>query len=85
MSRIPSSADAYDELRHKCARWVADHAGALKDARPDVPEALSDRARDNWTPLLAIAEAIGGEWTEEEATEQLLGPSRDDREVRAGR
>ena len=34
-----------------------ERAGAI-----DLPEALNDRQRDNWMPLLAIAEAAGGEW-----------------------
>jgi len=51
-------------LRRKLARWAQDHLQALRDARPDVPEALNDRAADNWTPLLAVADAIGGAWPE---------------------
>ena len=35
-------------------------AGCIDD--PDVPAALNDRAADNWRPLLAIADAAGGEW-----------------------
>jgi putative DNA primase/helicase len=46
----------------KIARWVRDHLEALKAADPDVPDALHDRAADNWRPLFAIADAAGGEW-----------------------
>jgi len=35
---------------------------ALSRAAIAVPRALNDRAADNWRPLLAIAEAAGGEW-----------------------
>jgi putative DNA primase/helicase len=44
------------------ARWAADHHDAILSADPEVPEALSDRAADIWTPLLAIADLAGGEW-----------------------
>src|SRR5262245_42039005 len=27
-----------------------------------MPEALNDRAADNWRPLVAIADLVGGEW-----------------------
>lgn len=49
-------------LCQQVARWVADHGDALKAADPDVPTSLNDRAADNWRPLLAIADAVGGEW-----------------------
>src|SRR5262249_25857675 len=49
-------------LARKCARWVGDHAVTLAAADPDMPAELHDRACDNWRPLLAIADAAGGEW-----------------------
>jgi len=36
----------------------------LRDADPTIPDALHDRAADNWRSLLAIADAAGGEWPE---------------------
>jgi putative DNA primase/helicase len=50
-----------EPLRRQLARWAADTLDALRAADPEVPEELNDRASDNWTPLLAIAEAVGGE------------------------
>jgi len=52
----------YEPLRRRAWRWGRDHLGTLRDADPPVPEALHDRAQDNWRPLLAIADALGGEW-----------------------
>jgi putative DNA primase/helicase len=49
-------------LRSRIARWTADHIEELRHADPDVPAELHDRARDNWRPLLAIADAVGGPW-----------------------
>jgi len=51
-----------DRLASMAARWAADHHDAIQSADPEVPEALSDRAADIWTPLLAIADLAGGEW-----------------------
>jgi hypothetical protein len=51
-------------VRDALARWAAS-AGVvdrLRDARPETPDALSDRQADIWEPLLAIAEAAGGDW-----------------------
>ena len=52
-----------DILGRKVARWAADNIDHL-DADPAIPEELHNRAADNWEPLLAIADAIGGEWPE---------------------
>ena len=35
---------------------------ALADADPELPEALHDRAQDNWRALIAIADAAGQGW-----------------------
>jgi hypothetical protein len=51
-----------DQLARMCARWAADNIGPLREADPDVPTNLYNRAADNWRPLLAIADAAGGEW-----------------------
>ncbi len=54
-------------LRRKIARWVADQRASMRDqykpARQQL-QFLNDRARDNWTPLLAIASLAGGAWPE---------------------
>jgi putative DNA primase/helicase len=57
-----SVADTLTTLRRQCLRWAEDHLQRLRDATPDVPDALHDRAVDNWTPLCAIAAVAGGEW-----------------------
>ena len=49
-------------LRCMAARWSKDNVDALRHVRPTTPDELNDRARDNWDPLLAIAELAGGEW-----------------------
>jgi hypothetical protein len=53
-----------DQLARMCARWASDNVGQLREADPEVPANLYNRAADNWHPLLAIAAAAGGEWPE---------------------
>jgi putative DNA primase/helicase len=55
-------SEEFATLRSKAARWAADNFDKLADPDPAVPEALNDRAADNWRPLLAIADLAGGEW-----------------------
>lgn len=54
---------ALEPIQGQAARWAADHLKELHQADPEVPEEIaSDRAQDNWRPLLAIADEAGGEW-----------------------
>jgi len=50
--------------RRKLCRWALDNEGLIagKDIMP--PEIENSRAMDNWIPLFAVADAIGGEWPE---------------------
>lgn len=53
----------------------------LRSARPEIPDALDDRAADGWEPLCAIADLVGGAWpTRARAAAVALhtGRSRDD-------
>jgi hypothetical protein len=53
---------ALADLRRQAARFAADNAITLQGWDGYVPEALHDRAADNWRPLLAIADIVGGDW-----------------------
>jgi hypothetical protein len=57
--KIQPEADA---LRARLEAWAEDHVAELIGAEPDLPDELSDRAQDIWEPLIAIADAVGGEW-----------------------
>jgi len=48
-------------LARKMARWAQDHQGQLTDSDSDMGE-LVNRAADNWRPLFAIADLVGGLW-----------------------
>jgi hypothetical protein len=49
-------------LRESLVTWAVQAAPALRDARPEIPQILDDRAADGWEPLLAIADVAGGDW-----------------------
>lgn len=52
-----------EELGRKIARWTKDSLPILKRFTPGIPSELgTNRGADNWLPLLAIADVIGGEW-----------------------
>jgi putative DNA primase/helicase len=55
-------SDEFALLRRQAARWADDNFKNLTDPEPNLPEALNDRAADNWRPLLAIADLAGGPW-----------------------
>jgi putative DNA primase/helicase len=52
------------QLREQLAAYCAANIEILRDARPELPDALSDRQQDGAEPLLAIADAVGGRWPE---------------------
>lgn len=52
----------FDTLAAKLCRFAEDNQEAVRQARPDLPGKLNDRAQDNWEPLLAIADVAGGQW-----------------------
>jgi hypothetical protein len=62
--RWREAREAADPLRERLERWAPANVKALAEARPDIPPALDDRAADGWEPLLAIADAAGGDWPE---------------------
>jgi len=72
-------------IRSLALRWANDNAVALRDADPVVPMELDDRAADNWRPLIAIADLVGGDWPDRarHAAKQLAlaGADKDTIEV----
>ncbi|MCZ4536238.1 DUF3631 domain-containing protein [Gordonia terrae] len=49
----------HDALRAWSESTVID---TLATARPDLPEGVEDRPAEVWEPLVAVADAIGGQW-----------------------
>jgi hypothetical protein len=61
--------DAREEakpIREALERWASDPQtmAALRLARPLMPRHISDRAKEGWRLLVAIADAAGGDWSE---------------------
>jgi hypothetical protein len=59
--RRKASTEAH-EIRGQLERWAAENVEVLKDAEPELPVGVTDRAADIWEPLLAIAELAGDTW-----------------------
>jgi putative DNA primase/helicase len=78
LERYREDKQPYADLARKAARWAADNIDDLRGADPKMPEGFENRRADNWRPLFAIAEAIGGEWPglAHEAAITLEGVSR---------
>ncbi len=52
-----------EDVRSMAARWALDHLESLRLAEPEIPKGITrDRTRDNWRPLLAVADMAGQEW-----------------------
>ncbi len=79
--------EALGEIQCMAWRWAQDNLDKLRQCDPVMPAGLNDRARDNWRALLAIAEVIGGGWTDvAEATALALSgvSTSDDAEATPG-
>ncbi len=42
--------------------WAKNNTESLIDWEPKIPTGIDNRFADNWLPLLAVAEAAGGDW-----------------------
>ncbi|MEU0596110.1 DUF3631 domain-containing protein [Streptomyces ardesiacus] len=50
------------KLRGRLAQWTEQARDSVMGAWPEMPEGVTDRPADVWEPLLAIADAAGGDW-----------------------
>jgi putative DNA primase/helicase len=75
--RYDQVLEEIEPIRRKAVRWAADYRNTSRSAISAVPEQLNDRAQDLWRPLVAIAEAVGGDWPERahRAALELSDPS----------
>ena len=51
-----------EPLREELAAWAASVSTMLTIAEPTMPKGVTDRPADVWEPLLAVADAAGGDW-----------------------
>lgn len=59
-----AEAALFEGIASKLARFALDYSQQVRLAQPDLPDALGDRAQDNWEPLLAIAGCAGPVWVQ---------------------
>lgn len=76
--------ELFERPRRQFRRCAEDHMETVRAARPDIPEALNDRAADNWSSLLALADLAGGEWPELARRAALILSGDDDTEASTG-
>ena len=58
----PDRAPDLATLARKAARFAEDHRGVFEAADPEIPAGVFNRLADNWRPLFAVADVVGGEW-----------------------
>lgn len=51
-------------LRDRLAKWAESVRPMVEGVFPLMPEEVTDRPADVWEPLIAIADAAGGQWPE---------------------
>ncbi len=56
------------DLNRQLARWARDRFKQVEACDPVLPPNCFNRLADNWRPLMAIAEIIGGEWPDRART-----------------
>lgn len=59
-----AEAALFEGIASKLARFALDYSQQVRLAQPELPDALGDRAQDNWEPLLAIAGCAGPIWVQ---------------------
>lgn len=52
------------ELRDRLSLWAGCIGGAAGSAWPELPDGVVDRRAEAWEPLIAVADAAGGSWSE---------------------
>lgn len=80
MSRLRhADRSSFETLSSKLDIFAKTYAERIRNARPQLPDKLSDRAQDNWEALVAIAECAGPTWRARAIAAALkLSKSEDD-------
>jgi hypothetical protein len=60
--RLKTDVPSLLVLRERIAAWAEANLPVLGEPVDDMPSDLEDRAEDAWEPLLAVADAAGGDW-----------------------
>lgn len=67
-------------LRDRLAAWADSVRHLVDGVFPDMPDEVTDRPADVWEPLIAVADAAGGEWPTRAraACAQIVAASKQD-------
>jgi hypothetical protein len=76
--------DLFERVAAKLTRFATDFRRQIASIRPQLPDELSDRAQDNWEPLLAIAECAGPAWLQRATNAALTLSSASDAATSTG-
>ena len=71
-------------LYNRLTMWADQVIPGLREARPDIPASLNDRAADGWEPLLAISDMAGDGWSRrarQAAATLNVGDAQEDQSV----
>lgn len=83
--RLRRDQPGLEQLRGEISEWMHTIVEDLQSAYPETP--LEDRAADLWEPLLAVADAAGGQWptlARQAALALTKNAAEDDSESSAG-
>lgn len=79
--RAHADSQTFIALQRKLLRFAQDHGEVIKSTRMTFPSELSisDRALDNWEPLLAVANLAGSQWMDKalQAAAHLSGHEKE--------
>lgn len=53
-----------ERIYQRLAEWADSVRVELLDAWPELPPGIEDRDADVWEPIIAVADAVGGDWPE---------------------
>ena len=62
LSSVSGSLKPFHKLCRKFKKWALHSIEVLKGSDPEIPDALFNRAADNYRSLLAISDMAGGDW-----------------------
>jgi len=60
--RVRQATAGAKPLADRLAAWMKDASAALTGSYPKMPPGITDRPADVWEPLIAVADAAGGDW-----------------------
>jgi len=62
--RLRTHVPEGNAIRDRLAKWAETVQERIAGAFPELPDGVTDRPADVWEPLIAVADAAGGDWPE---------------------